>query len=279
MTVEFEEAATPVLPRHLRDHLLSHGQHVIEVSDARRLLGVSERQATATMSRLRRAGQFFAPTAGMYVAIPPEYASWGSVPAMDFVAPLMQKLNRRYYVGLLSAAEIHGAAHQRPQLFQVMVDRQVQARSFGRVHLRFYTRSNLKAVPTMLRNSATGQVRVATAEVTALDLASRPRDSGGLNNVATVVAELVLQERLAPGLVAEASHFFPRSAVRRLGWLLDRVADETDTAALSASLEHVLAQSERPGRPVDLLDPTGPRRGPARNRWNVVENAEVEPDL
>lgn len=273
------EVPGQVPPRHLRDYLLSHGQHVADVADVMRLLGVSEREAAATMTRLRRAGQFFAPTAGLYVAIPPEYSSWGAVPALDFIDPLMRKLNRHYYVGLLSAAELHGAAHQRPQVFQVMVDKRVSPRDFGRVRLRFYTRTKLPNIPTVLRNSATGQVRVSTPEVTALEVASRPRDAGGLSNVATVVGELVLEERLSPEPLADACQFFPRSAVRRLGWLLDRVADEADTAALTTRLEQVLAKSSRTGQPVDLLDPAGQRRGSASSRWHLVENVEVEPDL
>ena len=274
-----EVGSSQVLPRHLRDHLLSHGQHVVDVSDVMALTGVPEREATATMTRLRRAGQFFAPAAGIYVAIPPEYKSWGVVPAMDFIAPLMQKLGRRYYVGMLSAAELHGAAHQRPQVFQVMVDRQVEDRDFGRVRLRFYTRAKLEMRPTTLRNSTTGQVRVSTPELTLLDLAARPNDAGGLNNVATVVAELAMEQRLSPVQLAEVARLFPRSVVRRLGWLFERVTDEAETTALTASLDQLLTESDRPPRAVDLLDPSGPRRGTANRRWHLVENTEVEPDL
>ena len=268
-----------MVPRQLRDHLLAHGCHAVEVADVARLLGVPEREASSAMTRLRRAGQFFAPTAGLYIAIPPEYASWGVVPAVDFIAPLMAKLHRQYYVALLSAADLHGASHQRPQVFQVMVDKQVSVRDFGRVRLRFCTRTKLETVPAILRNSATGQFRVATPEVTALDLAARPRDAGGLNNVATVLGELALDERLSPATLAETSQLFPRSVVRRLGWLLERVADEVDTAELTASLEQVLARSGRAERAVDLLDTAGPRRGNASARWQLVENTEVEPDL
>lgn len=268
-----------VPPRHLRDHLLSHGRHVVGVSDVMALTGAPEREAAATMTRLRKAGQFFAPTSGLYVAIPPEYATWRVVPAMDFIGQLMDKLGRRYYVGLLSAAELHGAPHQRPQLFQVMVDKRVAARDIERVRLRFYTRTKIDSVPTVLLNSATGRVRVSTAEATALDLASRPKDSGGLSNVATVIGELALEERLAQEPLADAARVFPHSAVRRLGWLLDLVADEADTALLASALQQVLAEPRAPGRAVDLLDPTGPRRGNASNRWHLVENTEVEPDL
>jgi predicted transcriptional regulator of viral defense system len=267
-----------VPPRKLRDHLLAGGKQVLTLDDVAQLTGLSRRGAADAMTRLRRAGHFFAPAAGLYVAIPPQYASWGAVPAPDFVDPLMRKLGRHYYVCLLSAAQLHGAAHQQPQVFQVMVDRAVPDRDFGRVRLRFYTRARLSPVPTIARNTATGSMRVATPEVTAFDLASRPNEAGGLSNAATVVGELALEAKLNAAALSRVVPLYPQAVVRRLGWLLDKVAADADTAGLSASLQDVLAAG-RHGRPVDLLDPTGPRRGISNQRWGLVENADVEPDL
>ena len=42
--------------------------------------------------------------------IPPEFRSWGAVPATHFIDPMMRFLGHDYYVGYLSAAEAHGAA-------------------------------------------------------------------------------------------------------------------------------------------------------------------------
>jgi len=74
-------------------------------------------------ARVRAAGHFFVPAPGLYIPIPSEYSTWGVVPALDFIDQLMKHLGRSYCVGLLSAAEIHGAAHQRPQVFQVFADK------------------------------------------------------------------------------------------------------------------------------------------------------------
>jgi predicted transcriptional regulator of viral defense system len=191
----------------------------------------------------------------------------------------MTKLHRHYYVGLLSAAELHGAAHQRPQVFQVMVDKAVADRDFGRVKLRFFTKKDAARMPVVLRNSATGRVPASTPEVTALDLAARPNDSGGLSNVATIVAELAEERTLHPDVLTQAVTLFPAAAVRRLGWLLDRVIDYADATELTAVLAQYLAGQPAPKRAVDRLDPAGPRRGTANNRWHIVENADVEPDL
>jgi predicted transcriptional regulator of viral defense system len=267
--------ADRIEPRELRDHLLAHGRPAVTLDDVSELLGVPKREASTALVRLRRAGEMFSPARGLYVAVPPQYRAWGAVPAVDFVDPMLRAGNYQYYVGLLSAAELHGAAHQRPQVFQVMVDRAVQARDFGRVRVRFYTSKRVAQVATELRNTSTGQVRVSTPAVTLLDLAFRPNDAGGLSNVATIAAELAEDNKVDVDAVVESAERFPLSSVRRLGWLLDRVRADVDTNRLHAWL----VDSARASRPVVRLDPTGPRRGRSDERWGLVENADVEPDL
>jgi predicted transcriptional regulator of viral defense system len=58
---------------------------------------------------------------GFYVIVPLEYASSGILPPEWFIDELMKFLRQPYYVGLLSAAAIHGAAHQQPQEFHVVI--------------------------------------------------------------------------------------------------------------------------------------------------------------
>jgi predicted transcriptional regulator of viral defense system len=82
----------------------------------------------------------------------------------------MAFLSRRYYVALLSAAELHGAAHQAPQVFHVMVDRHVRDRDVGRARLRFFAGAHV--------------------ELTGVDLVEHPGPGGGIDNVATVLTEL-----------------------------------------------------------------------------------------
>ena len=45
----------------------------------------------------------------------------GVLPGELFIDPMMRALGRNYYVSLLTAAAMHGASHQAPQAFQVMV--------------------------------------------------------------------------------------------------------------------------------------------------------------
>lgn len=264
----------------LRDEVVARGVGALSLDDIVAATGLSRAAATEAMRRLRRAGQFFAPAPGLYIPIPSEYSGWGVVPAMDFIDQLMTFLGRSYYVAMLSAAELHGAAHQRPQVFQVTVDRIVSDRDIARVRLRFYRSARLGELPYVLKNSRTARVRVSPPEATVFDLAARPRDSGGLFNVATVVGELADDQKLDADALVDAADTYPLAVVRRVGWLLDRSGEFVDTADLADRLhEFVVSRSDPHRRVVDLLDSAGRRRGATNMRWGLVENTEVEPDL
>lgn len=136
--------------------------------------------------------------------------------------------------------------------------------------------SHLGDVPTTLRNSATGQFRIATPAVVCLDLASRPNDAGGLDNVATVLSDLVSETGLVAGDLVGAGAAYPVATLRRLGWLLDLVESAMDLEILRRELTR---RAARASRPTALLDPAGVRHGRVNPVWGVVENCSVEPDL
>jgi predicted transcriptional regulator of viral defense system len=256
-------------PNSLPDLLLSRGQHTFTLADATATLARDEDAVRKGLERLARKREVFSPARSFYVIVPPEFRSWGTVPAEHFIDDLMRFLDRRYYVALLSAAELHGAAHHAPQVFQVIVDRHLRDRDQGRVRLRFFTGAHVPDAPIERRNVPTGQVALSSAELTAVDLVEHPHVAGGLDNVATVLAELT---PLDGGLLATVAASRPRSTARRLGWLLSSLGADVDLdplkrVALPAS-----------GGPTDLRA-GGPRRGPVDRQWNVRVNAAVEPDL
>jgi len=96
------------------EQLQSTGRYTFNAS---RVESETERSPVAVQSALRRLkeqGKIVSPRRGFYVVVPPEYRSTGSLPASWFIDELMRHLDQPYYVGLLSAAAIHGAALSRP---------------------------------------------------------------------------------------------------------------------------------------------------------------------
>src|ERR1700741_4563925 len=120
-----------VTPRQLPDLLLSRGQHHFTVAEAAALLDSTDEAVRKGLERLTAAQQIISPSRGFYVVVPPEFRSWATVPGSHLIDAMMRQLDRVYYVALLSAAEVHGAAHHAPQVFQVMVDRPLEERDLG----------------------------------------------------------------------------------------------------------------------------------------------------
>src|SRR5690606_11367628 len=104
--------------RRYVDGLAQSGRYFFSAADARAALGVSPAAAKMALHRLSRLGLIASPARGYYVVVPPEYRALGCLPAEHFIPSLMERLGLRYYAGLLTAAQYHGAAHQRPQEFQ-----------------------------------------------------------------------------------------------------------------------------------------------------------------
>ncbi|MDE2281169.1 MAG: type IV toxin-antitoxin system AbiEi family antitoxin, partial [Actinomycetales bacterium] len=242
-------------------------------------LGTGEKQAASALVRLRRTHRMFSPFPGLYFPVPPEYRTWGALPATYFIDSMMRAAQRSYYVAFLSAAELHGAAHQRPQVFQVMVNRRLHDRDFARVRVRFYQDKNLVQKRTVDMNSAVGHVRVSTPEITALDLASNLDAGGGLSNVATVLTELADDHTLDISQLASDADHYPIAVVRRIGWLLDTIARIHDLQIETEVLLAALRARSGASRSGTLAVPSGARRGHTDSRWDVVENAPVEIDL
>ena len=255
------------------DDLLAHGRSAFSTAEAAGLLGVPADHVRVRLNPLVHQGKVFSPARGLWVAIPPEYRTWKVTPGLQFLDAMMRHLGREYYVGWLSAAELHGAAHQRPQVLQVAVDRRVADRDLGRVRLRFTERKHAADIPRLQRNVPTGQVWVSTPEATALDLAADPASGAGLSNVATVLAELCEDGKLVSAELPAVAELFPLAAVRRLGFLLEAVEQDDLAAPL-----HEITQRRRQIRP-DLLAPDGADRGPVDARWRLRINSVIEPDL
>ena len=201
--------------------------------------------------------------------VPPEYRTWGAVPASWFIDPMMRHLGRSYYVGLLSAAAQHGASHQAAQTFQVMTDRHVENRDFDRIRLRFQTSSLVGQMPIEQVNTPTGTMAVSTPEATVGDLVERPEKSGGLNNVATILREI---GELDGAELARLSALRARTHARRLGWLLTNFRGDVESSRL-----RVIADPGK-GAPTPLVA-GGSSQGVVDEGWSVIVNTEVEPDI
>ncbi|MEK7410105.1 MAG: type IV toxin-antitoxin system AbiEi family antitoxin, partial [Actinomycetota bacterium] len=180
-----------------------------------------------------------------------------------------------YYVGYLSAAEVHGSAHQRPQVFQVLTPARLKDRSFGRVRIEFTSSAHLSHRPVVTINTPTGVMRVSSPEVTVFDLVADPQHGGGLSNIATVIAELLDNDHLSNTALAEIADLYRVAVRQRVGWLVDRVLPKVGLKFDLSALARTVRERAEP----TPLDAAGRRAGHLDNRWNILVNTDVEPDL
>ncbi|MGD1011835.1 MAG: type IV toxin-antitoxin system AbiEi family antitoxin [Acidimicrobiales bacterium] len=247
------------------DELLSEGQVTVTQEQVRDRSGSSPGSVRVAVAEAQRRHLLFSPVRGLYVIIPPQHRHEGTVPADWFLDDLCRHLDRNYYLGYLSAAARHGAAHQAVQVTQTVVDRSVINRT-SEPRLHFYTDAKMAEWPAAITAGPTGSLQVATPETCAFDLAQVPSRGAGVGNVVTVLRELTLDA----DSLAEQTSQRPRAAARRLGFLLEHVKSDMDLSALEES-----ARADRNRTP---LDPRGPAHGAIDRRWQVIVNSAVEPD-
>ena len=271
-------ARDPLLPRRTAslpsfvDALQARGRYTFTRAEALGVLGVSEVALKLAARRLVAKHRLAMPRRGFFVIVPLEYSEAGAPPASWFVDDLMKFEQAAYYLGLLSAAALHGAGHEQPQEFQLVTDRQLRPATAGRNRLRFFLKRDLARTPTEPQRTETGTLRVSTPEATALDLVRYAENLGGPSAVASVLSELA--ERIDPNRLAEAAALgVELSVVQRAGYLLDRVGANDKTGPLADWLA-----AQRPRRALLRAGP-GPRRGRPDARWAILENevVEVEP--
>jgi predicted transcriptional regulator of viral defense system len=247
------------------------GKYFFARSDLEVVTDSSAAAIKMTLYRLKKSGTVVTPKRDFFVLVPREYRVAGCPPASWFIDDLMRHMGRRYYVGLLSAAALHGAGHQQPMAFQVMVDSTERDIEVGRVRIEFHSSSAFDGAATEPKQTETGMMQVATPETTAFDLVRFPAASGYWSNIATILSELA--EKLDPERLAMGAARMARADVQRLGWLLDFV----EQSELSRALADTIA-----GKCLLPTPLTGARASAGAHldpRWHVLVNDNVEPDL
>lgn len=253
------------------EDLQINGRLAFTTEDVVLALGKSVPTVRAQLRRLKEKGRIANPFRGFHVVVPPGYRRLGCLPADQFVPQLMEHLGIPYYAALLSAAAYHGAAHQKPQVFQVVVPKARRSLVCGGVRVDFVTRRDMSDTPVVERNTPVGVIRIASAAATALELIGYSERCGHLDNVATVLAELA-ESIEGDALEAEARRA-PVAWVQRLGFLLVLVEQNK----LADRLDGVLAAGNV------FVVPLAPWKGiegaSRDSRWLIAINTDVEPDV
>jgi predicted transcriptional regulator of viral defense system len=248
----------------------AQGRYAFTVDELKNKFDLSYRALRQNLFRLKSKKEIALIRQCFYVIIPPEYSKQGMLPPYLFIDDLMKSLDKPYYVGLLSAAALYGAAHQQPMGYTVIVQSPA-LRSIDKLKIVFFPKQNFPQDGIIQKKTPAGYINVSSPELTALDFFDYIHKFG-INRITTVLQELV-EEMKPSALLKIAKQYTNTAAIQRLGYILDR---EISAEKLSDALWKVL--NEKTCFPVPLSPQKG-KKGEMDSKWKVIKNMKIESDL
>lgn len=252
------------------------GRYVFTKEDIKTLnLPISNQALQNALMRLSKRGVIISPWQNFYVTIPTEYKLRGIVPPSFYIDRLMKYLGREYYVSLLSAAELNGAAHQKPMMFQITVNGgPIRSGIKNGTRLEFTVRNELQMGYVRQVKTQMGYMNVSGAELTALDIVAEETKVGGLSRAAEVLVEMSESIKWDDAKLPLLEHY-NAPTIQRLGYLLDYISE----TGLADSLYVLSRKTKKKFRKVALKQAVGTSDNmPVNDRWKIIENYELEID-
>ena len=209
---------------------------------------------------------------GFYVIVAPEYRAVGAPPVTYYIEGLMKVLNRPYYIGLLNAAAWYGAAHQQPQNYSIITLTPALPdikKEYARIDFICKNRWDDRDIVQQKTNA--GYVNASSPELTAFDLCYYSKHAGGINQVATVLQELV-EELDGRELIDTAKRYSNMMAVQRTGYLLEFLGNQELVNPLKGWLKNQKYHAA-------LLDVSNKDHSSkiTGNDWRIIVNTEIDP--
>lgn len=244
-------------------------------------LGLSSEALKSAIARLTGKGRLVSPRRGFYLILRPEDRAFGAPDPACWIDPLMKHLGLDYRISLLRAAAFHGAAHQAAMVFQVIAPRQLPDIEIGRRRVEFlfqspaaFAEANRPEWLAPLKTDA-GFAKAAGVELTLLDICRYFHRAGGIDAAAQAVHDL--GKKADARILAKAARAYENSAVRRLGYLLERFGHAKQADALRP-----LAEKAKSFKALDpSAKPLVPELAAAEERnadWKLTVNVPVEID-
>ena len=266
---DIDRASYNYLDKYLTE-VRSQGRYAFTVEELKRQFDRSNPALMQNLFRLKSKKEIAFIRQGFYIIIPPEYSKQGIIPPYLYIDDLMKSLDKPYYVGLLSAAALHGAAHQQPTGYTV-ITQSPALRNIDRLNIVFFSKQEFLQEGIIQKKTPAGYINVSSPELTALDFLDYIHKFG-INRITTILQEL--SEEMKPAPLMKIARQFPNTAaIQRLGYILDT---EISAEKLSDALWKVL--SERNCFPVPL-SPQKEKKGETNSRWKIIKNMEIESDV
>ncbi len=212
---------------------------------------------------------------GFFIIIPPTYQNMGVLPPIMFIDDLMNYLNRPYYLSLISAAALHGAAHQQPQSHYICTNMpSLRATRKSGININYISKCNLKNNFIDKKKTESGYINVSNPLLTCIDLLNYNKTIGGLNRASTIINELS-DEINIDNLNSKIFDLASNADLQRLGFLWECHTAQQD---LANQLFTLLEKHLKRIRSYKLTNSKPAIKDNFKNRWNINVNTIIEID-
>lgn len=263
---------------YLEDYIAqvqSEGKLYFTLEDLKRKFDANYETAIKfSLNKIFRKGKIVSAYKGFYIIVPPEYRSRKVIPPELFIDQLFAYLEREYYVGLLSAATMHGASHQQVMEYFVIIDKPaIRTTKVENLKINYVVKKSIPQKGIDKRKTDAGYINISNPELTAIDLIAYQNRVGGINRVSTVLYEL--SESISPaGLNEFLNDDVPISVLQRLGYIFDVVLKQKD---LAVEIKNFLSDKKIFRIP---LKPGYKKVGFEVNEdWKVIQNIKIVTDI
>jgi predicted transcriptional regulator of viral defense system len=252
--------------------LLSRWRFSFTINELREKFQLSDTVLNQGLHRLIRKKKIKKIREGFYAVLPPNHQQFGTLPMYSYIDHLMKSLGKPYYVSLLTAAQLHGAAHQKPMVEFITTTYPTPRSIINRqMKLYFIGKKELITEGIVQKKGEASFFNASSPELTAFDLLDQIRRFG-LNHITTVLQELHEAMKI-PVLKKIAILNNSTANIQRLGYILENF---TEGQKLSCALHKIIEKKEVSYIP---LSPVKKRAGKYDSKWKIIINTQIDPDL
>ena len=253
--------------------LRSNGRYAFTTKDLDKAVNKDKKNLRKDLDRLRDRGEILNIRRGFYTIIPEEYRNMGALPVELYADDLMKYLQKKYYVGLFSAAMLHGAAHQQPQEYYI-VTKSPKLRNINKEKfvINFSEKRKFPVYGIEEKKTDTGYLKLSNKELTFIDLIYYAKYLGGFNRIITILDELREEIKIS-NFKDAVKNDFPNTVYQRAGYIMDQIFHD---GKLSSIIENKLKRAKTRKT---QLNPSGKTLGEIDYKWNVQVNIIIDTDI
>ena len=258
--------------RYLYDYLRelqAQGRYAVTFTELKNRFNSSGKAIQQSIYRLKRDHRLAQVRKEFYVIVPPQYSKRGMIPPSLFLDDLMQFLHRDYYIALFSAAALHGAGHQQPMGYQVIINKPpIRNIKNSRLNIQYFVKSQWNPDNILKIKSETGYIKVSSPALTAFDMVHYHKNIGGFNRIITILEDLLENIKTTDLIKSAADQKVPDT--QRLGYLLEQLGHNK----LATSIYKKIEREKMRVIPLSLAHKN--REGESDQKWNVTLNNTLD---